>query len=116
MNPLIVALMVTVGAVALIDKNRAQMMVLGGRQYVKQRQKTQEYLARLNGQGMQIAANDARRVMAEAHSLYEAGVAQKDPNVITRALVLLEDWNAAYERQLARDLWEEDECGGIGCV
>jgi hypothetical protein len=54
--------------------------------------------------------------MAEAHSLYEAGVAQKDPNVITRALVLLEDWNAAYERQLARDLWEEDECGGIGCV
>jgi hypothetical protein len=108
--------MVTVGAVALIDKNRAQMMVLGGQQYVKQRQKTQEYLARLNGRGLQIAANDARRVMVEAHSLYEAGIAQKDPFLIDEALVLLEDWNAAYEWQLARDEWEEDECGGIGCV
>ncbi len=116
MNPLIVALMVTVGAVALVDKNRAQMMAFGGRQYVKERQKTQEHLARLNEQGMQITANDARRVMVEAHSLYEAGIEQKDPNVITRALVLLEDWNAAYEWQLARDEWERDECGGIGCV
>ncbi len=108
--------MVTVGAVALIDKNRAQMMALGGRTYVKERPNTQEHLARLNGQGMQIAANDARRVMVEAHSLYEAGIEQKDPNVITRALVLLEDWNAAYEWQLARDEWERGECAEGGCV
>ena len=111
MNPLIIALMVTVGAVAVIDKNRAQMMALGGQQYVKQRQKTQEYLARLSGLGRQtgrFGANDARRVMVEAHSLYEAGIAQKDPFLIDEALVLLEDWTTAYEWRMEEEAWEQN--------